>query len=90
MLLYNLIDFILEHLGPTALSFWDRVQVIFWHNLKKNKNTKTLLKKLLIIVLHVPIILGIIKKIFGYQEADPGGWPDTGIKVTLQYSFIYV
>ena len=57
---------------------------------KKNKNTKTLLKKLLIIVLHVPIILGIIKKIFGYQEADPGGWPDTGIKVTLQYSFIYV
>ena len=41
-------------------------------------------------VLYVHIILGIIKKVFGHQEADPGGLPDTGIKVTLQYSFRYV
>ena len=53
---------------------------------KKIKNNKILLKKLLITVLHVPIILGIMKK----NIWPPGGWPDTGIKVNLQYSFIYV
>ena len=69
-LLHSLIDIILENLGPTARSFWARAPVIFWHTLKKIKNTTILLRKLLITVLHVPNILGIIKK----NIWPPGGW----------------
>ena len=68
----------------SASSFGAKVAVIFWHNLKKIKYYNTFKKA------YVHIIVGIIKKIFSHQEADLGGWPDTGIKVTLQYSFMYV
>ena len=69
-LLHSFIDIILENLGITARSFWARAPVIFWHTLKKIKNTTILLRKLLITVLHVPNILGIIKK----NIWPPGGW----------------
>jgi hypothetical protein len=39
----------------------------------KKKNILILLRKLLITVLHVSIILGIMKKKNGHQEADSGG-----------------
>ena len=69
-LLHSLIDIILKNLGPTARSSWARAPVIFWHTLKKIKKTTILLRKLLITVLHIPIVLGIIKK----NIWPPGGW----------------